>query len=120
MLAIEHDWRLRKLIRANLEAAGFEVRAAVDGPHGLRLLRESWPELIILDMDLPGVDVWQLLSSLRAQLEGRPVPIIILSAEPPSREMMRQIPVDSYLRKPFAAPMLLEHVQQALERPIGN
>ena len=55
VLAIEHDWRMRKLIRANLEALGVEVQEAVNGQHGLQLLRESQPNLILLDLDLPDV-----------------------------------------------------------------
>jgi DNA-binding response OmpR family regulator len=114
MLAIEHDWKLRKLIRANLEPLGFEIQEAVNGQHGLQLLDESQPELILLDLDLPGVDMFHLLRALRARLAGRLVPIIGLSAEPPSRELRRQGYVDCYLPKPFAASALLEQVQCAL------
>jgi CheY-like chemotaxis protein len=116
MLAIEHDWRLRKLIRANLEPLGFEIQEAVNGQHGLQLLGESQPELILLDLDLPGVDVVHLLHALHARLAGRPAPIIALSAEPPSRELQRQGYVHSYLPKPFAASALLEQVQRALDK----
>jgi DNA-binding response OmpR family regulator len=120
MLAIEHDWRLRKLIRANLEALGLEVQEAVSGKHGLQLLRESSPDLILLDLDLPGVDVVRLLRALHALLSGQAVPIIAISTDPPSREVVAQGYVASYLRKPFAAPALLEQVRRALGRPTGN
>jgi DNA-binding response OmpR family regulator len=120
MLAIEHDWRLRKLIRANLEAMGLEVQEAVSGQHGLQLLRESRPDLILLDLDLPGVDATHLLCALHTQLRGRQVPIITISADPPSREVIDQGYVASYLRKPFAAPALLEQVRRALDRKIEN
>jgi CheY-like chemotaxis protein len=103
MLAIEHDWRLRKLIRANLEAMGLEVQEAVSGQHSLQLLRESRLrerslELILLDLDLPGIDAVYLLHALHAQLSGRPVPIIAISADPPSRQVLEQGYVASYLR----------------------
>jgi DNA-binding response OmpR family regulator len=120
MLAIEHDWRLRKLIRANLEAMGLEVQEAVNGKHGLQLLREGRPDLILLDLDLPGVDILHLLCTLHAQLSGWAVPIIAISTDPPSREVVEQGYVASYLRKPFAAPALLEQVRQALDKPMGH
>ena len=65
VLAIEHDWRMRKLIRANLEALGLRVREAVSGQHSLDLLAEGWPDLILLDLDLPETDADQLFERLR-------------------------------------------------------
>jgi two-component system response regulator VicR len=120
MLAIEHDWRLRKLIRANLEAVGVEVLEAVSGPHSLRLLHENRPDLILLDLDLPGTDVMALLRALCAQLGDRPVPIIGICTEPPSREVLQTGCIASYVRKPFAVPVLLAQIQRALSRPRGN
>jgi DNA-binding response OmpR family regulator len=120
MLAIEHDWRLRKLIRANLEATGLEVQEAVNGPHGLQLVRETKPDLILLDLDLPGNDLVHLLRTLHAELDGKMVPIIAISTDPPSRAVMEQGYIASYLRKPFAASALLEQVRRALDRPPGN
>jgi CheY-like chemotaxis protein len=119
MLAIEHDWRLRKLIRANLEAMGLEVQEAVSGQHGLQLLRGGSPDLILLDLDLPGVDALSLLCRLHLRLRGQSVPIIAMSTDPPSRDIMQQGYVSSYLRKPFAVPALLEQVREALGTPVG-
>jgi CheY-like chemotaxis protein len=120
VLAIEHDWRLRRLIQANLEPLGFEVQAAVDGLHSLELLRGSRPDLILLDADLPDMYVNHLLDRLSALLDGQ-VPIIILSAEPPDRQCLHNGQVVSFLLKPFAAPALLQQVRQALgESPAEN
>jgi len=122
VLAIEHDWRIRKLIRANLEAVGLQVREAVSEQHGLQMLGECRPDLILLDLELPGVDVSRLVDTLHAKLDGRPVPIIVLSADPPVRQLLHRQNVASHLQKPFAAPVLLEHVCRALngERCAGN
>lgn len=116
VLAIEHDWRLRRLIQANLEPLGFEVQAAVSGPHSLELLRGSRPDLILLDADLPDMYVSQLLDRLPAILDGQ-VPIIILSAEPLDRGPLQNAQVVSILLKPFAAPALLQQVREALREP---
>jgi CheY-like chemotaxis protein len=114
VLAIEHDWRIRKLIRANLEALGLEVREAVTEQHGLQLLGERRPDLILLDLELPGVDLPRLVYTLHAELDGQPVPIIVLSADPPGRQLLHTDDVAGHLQKPFAASVLLDHVCRAL------
>ena len=114
VLAIEHDWRIRKLIRANLEALGLEVREAVSEQHGLQLLGECRPDLILVDLELPGVDLLRLVRALRAEMDGRPVPIITLSAEPPVRQLAHTDEITGYLQKPFAASVLVERVCNAL------
>ncbi len=60
VLVIECEWRIRRLIRANLEALGLEVREAVSQQQGLELLGECRPDLILLDLELPGVDLPRL------------------------------------------------------------
>jgi two-component system cell cycle response regulator DivK len=114
VLAIECDWRIRKLIRANLEAVGLEVREAVSGPHGLQLLRERRPDLILLDLDLEDTDALSLLGVFHAQFDDDPVPIVAMCAELPDRRVLRQGQLESCLQKPFSASVLLQHVQQAL------
>ena len=113
VLAIEHDWRIRKLIRANLEPLGLHVQEAVGGQHGLGLLRDMAPDLILLDLDLPDMDAAYLLSLLSDELTHS-IPIIVMSAEPPDRQLMQREQATSYLQKPFSAPTLLQLVQQAL------
>jgi CheY-like chemotaxis protein len=114
VLAIECDWRLRKLIRANLEAVGLIVREAVGGPHGLQMLGDSRPDLILLDLDLPDMDAWHLLGALGARFADRPVPIVALCTEPPDRRLLHHAQLAACLQKPFSASALLEQVQGAL------
>jgi CheY-like chemotaxis protein len=103
VLVIEHNWHLRKLIRANLEALGFEVQDAVSERHALQRLEEGRPDLILLDLDLPaGID---LLS---------PVPVLLIAGEPPDRGLLQRADVQGHLLKPFAASGLLEQVQRIL------
>lgn len=118
VLAIECDWRIRKLIRANLEAVGLEVWEAVSGPHGLQVLREQRPDLILLDLDLEDMDALNLLEFFQVQFDGDPVPIVAMCAEPPERRVLSQGHLESCLQKPFAASVLLQHVQQALGKAI--
>jgi DNA-binding response OmpR family regulator len=114
VLAIEHDWRMRKLLQANLESVGLDVQGAVNGQHGLHLISQETPDLILLSMDLPDIDASHLLERLHAQLSGQ-VPIIVMTAEPPSRRFVRKESAISYLLKPFAIPELLQSVGKALD-----
>lgn len=114
VLAIECNWRIRKLIRANLEAVGLTVREAVGGPHGLQLVGDSRPDLILLDLDLPDMDAWHLLSALAARFADQPVPIVAMYAEPPDRRLLKHAQVAACLRKPFSASVLLQQVQDVL------
>lgn len=113
VLAIEHDWRLRKLIQANLEPFGLEVRAAVNALHSLDLLQWIQPDLILVDTDLPDMEFTHLLDRIQAQLDG-PVPILVLCADPPSRQLRHNGHAISFLQKPFAIPALLLYVRRAL------
>ena len=114
MLAIEHDWRMRKLLQANLESVGLDVQGAVNGRHGLLLISQGKPDLILLGTDLPDMDAQHLLERLHTQLSGQ-VPIIVITAEPPSRSFKQDDHAISYLLKPFAVPVLLQTVGLALD-----
>jgi two-component system chemotaxis response regulator CheY len=112
VLVIEHNWHLRKLIKANLEALGFEVREAVSKRHGLQRMDEGRPDLILLDLDLPaGID---LLSALRGRYAGEPVPVILIAGDPPNRRLLQRAEVKGHLLKPFGVPGLLEQVERLL------
>lgn len=114
ILAIERDYRLRRLIRANLEVLDLKVCEAADGQQGLDLLRAGRPDLILLDLDLPDEEGKRLLADLHT-VHGRSVPILLLCAEPPNRSLRQQEGVVGYLQKPFAVPALLEQVQRVLD-----
>ncbi|NIV32594.1 MAG: response regulator [Anaerolineae bacterium] len=100
-------------MQANLESIGLDVQGAVNGQHGLRLISQGTPDLILLSVDLLDIDASHLLERLHAQLSGQ-VPIIVMTAEPPSRRLARKDGATSYLLKPFAVPALLQTVGQAL------
>jgi DNA-binding response OmpR family regulator len=115
ILAIESDWRIRKLIRANLEAMGLEVQEAVSQQHGLQWLEQKRADLILLDLELADGDAELLLHTLRSRSAKRPVPIVVMSSEPLSRRLMACEHIAGHLLKPFAVPALLDQVRRALE-----
>ncbi len=115
VLIVEHDWRMRKLIRANLEALGMVVHEAVSVEHGLSVLGQAQPDLIILDVDLPDMEGLASLARLDSWVGAR-VPIVLLSAEPPSPAQKAYRTSLGYLQKPFSVPVLLQQVQGALSQ----
>lgn len=115
VLAIECDWRIRKLIRANLEVLGLRVREAVSGAHGLHLFDECQPDLILLDMDLPDMDARCLIDAFDGLFGDHPVPVVAMCTEPPDRRLLQQVHVVGFLQKPFSVAILLQEVRRALE-----
>ena len=115
VLAIERNWQMRKLIRANLEPLGLEVREAVTEKHGLQRLHEGQPDLILLDLDLPDCGAWHLLDTFQRRFDGQLVPVVLMSVEPPSREAMQNEAVVGHLLKPFGVLALLDQVRSLLD-----
>lgn len=115
VLAVDHDWRMRLLLQANLEAEGLDVQGAANGHHGLQLASRETPDLVLLSADLPDMATSEFLERLHARVSGQ-VPIIVISAEPPSRSVgWRNHQAVRYLQKPFAVSVLLRSVAQALD-----
>lgn len=114
VVVIGHDWRMRRLIQANLEAFGLQVRTAVNGRHGLHTVFEAQPDLILLDTEVPDAQLDHLVARLKGQVPKQ-VPIIVLTAEPPTRHLEQGRDAIRYLLKPFAIPSLLEQVRAVLE-----
>jgi DNA-binding response OmpR family regulator len=116
ILLIEDSTDLAEGLRYNLELEGYAVKLAGDGNTGLSLAREWQPDLVILDLMLPGIDGYQVLRSLRA--DGRQTPVLILSARGEESDKVRgfQLDADQYVTKPFGLIELLERVKSLLRR----
>ncbi|MEM8882550.1 MAG: response regulator transcription factor [Planctomycetota bacterium] len=117
ILVIEDDAHLGAGLRYSLERAGYEVRVAVDGPTGLVLIDEEEPDLVILDLMLPGIDGFDLLGRLRAS--GSTLPVIILSAQSTEDDQVKgfEIGANDYVGKPFGMRELLARVRARLPDP---
>jgi len=116
VLVIEDSNDLAQGLRYNLELEGYAVKVADDGNAGLSLAREWDPDLVILDLMLPGIDGYQVLRSLRT--EGCQTPVLILSARGEEADKVRgfQLDADQYVTKPFGLIELLERVKSLLRR----
>lgn len=116
ILIIEDSADLAAGLRYNLELEGFDVATAEDGHEGLRLARSRPPDLLILDLMLPGIDGYQVLQTLRA--EGHAMPVLILSARGEVEDKVRgfRLDADQYVTKPFPLLELIERVKALLRR----
>lgn len=120
LLVVEDDRSLREGLQKALEDVGYEVVTAIRGEDALREIRESPPELVILDLMLPGLDGSYVLE--RARREGFAAPVIILSArtEVEDRIYGLRSGADDYVTKPFDLEELLARIDARLRRSPGE
>jgi two-component system alkaline phosphatase synthesis response regulator PhoP len=120
VLIVEDDPDLGFGLRTTLEIEGYEADVAEDGPSGLRRAREERPDLVILDLMLPGMDGYRVLRTLRA--EGNRVPVLILTArgEEADKVLGFRSGADDYVTKPFGLLELLARVEALLRRAGGG
>ena len=116
ILIVEDNDDLARGLANNLEIEGFETEIASDGSTGLERARASSPDLIILDLMLPGMDGYRLLSTLRDA--GDTVPVLILTARTTEQDKVRGFRdgCDDYVTKPFGLLELMGRVQALLRR----
>jgi two-component system, OmpR family, KDP operon response regulator KdpE len=115
VLVVEDDPALRNAVRSSLTAAGYEVRTAGDGAAGARELQTAEFEVVLLDIGLPFIDGWKILSGL----EGRRLPsVIVISARGEESDKVRALDLgaDDYLAKPFGTDELLARLRAVLRR----
>ena len=118
ILIVEDEEPLTMLLRYNLEAEGYEVETAARGDEADTRLKESTPDLVVLDWMLPGLSGIELCRRLRARPETRQLPIIMLTARGEESEKVRGLATgaDDYIVKPFSVPELLARVRALLRR----
>jgi DNA-binding response OmpR family regulator len=115
ILIVDDDPAIRKFIKANLEARGYEVLQAADGDDGLKLVETETLDLILLDIMMPKVNGLEVCRRVR---EWSEIPIIILSAREGEMDKVRCLDcgADDYLTKPFSLRELLSRISAVLRR----
>jgi DNA-binding response OmpR family regulator len=115
---IDDEAPIRLLCRVNLEAEGMEVIEAADGLTGIELARRELPDVILLDVMMPGLDGWQVAAELLEDERTRGIPIIFLTARAELRDRVRGLDVGGvdYVTKPFNPVELASLVTDLLER----
>ena len=118
IMIVEDEEALTLLLRYNLEAEGYAVQTVSRGDEADMLLRETVPDLLLLDWMLPGLSGIELCRRLRQRDETRTLPIILLTARGEESERVRGLSTgaDDYIVKPFSVPELLARVKALMRR----
>ena len=118
ILVVEDDVDILRLITYNLETSGFDVVTAQDGYEALALARRRAPDLIILDLMLPGLDGFEVCKELKRSDSTRRIPVLMLTAraEEVDRIVGLELGADDYVVKPFSPRELILRVRAILKR----
>ena len=118
ILIVEDNEKNRKLVRDVLQFKGYRLAEAVTGEEGIRLARELHPDLILMDIQLPGIDGATALRQLRADPATRMIPALAVTASAmiQDRQKIMAAGFEGYQSKPLNVKAFLEAVRQILDR----
>jgi two-component system alkaline phosphatase synthesis response regulator PhoP len=118
VLVIDDEAPIRLLCRVNLEAEGMDVVEAADGPSGLEKARAEAPDVILLDVMMPGLDGWRVAEQLLDDPLTNRIPIVFLTARAEFRDRAKGLDIGGvdYITKPFNPLELAPLVQDLLDR----
>ena len=119
ILVVDDDREVVRLIRAYLEQAGFEVLAAYDGDTAVHVIRRERPDLLLLDLMLPGKDGWAITRLVRAEPSLAHIPIIMLTARVDDTDKIvgLELGADDYVTKPYNPREVVARVRARLRQP---
>jgi DNA-binding response OmpR family regulator len=116
ILVVDDDPTILRLLQVNLEMEGHEVLPAQDGYQALATLRAERPEVVLLDVMMPGLDGWQVCERIRADEDAAiaATPVVFLSARAQESDLTRgaEAGADAYVTKPFDPLALIELVER--------
>ncbi|MBI1785595.1 response regulator transcription factor [Candidatus Sumerlaeota bacterium] len=118
ILIVEDEEDILELVAYNLTKAGFQVRGVETGEEALKALRGELPNLIILDLMLPGLDGLEVCKTLRADERAKNVPILMLTAKGEESDIITglELGADDYVAKPFSPKVLIARIRAVLRR----
>ena len=122
ILCIEDESEMIDLMRLILERRGFRFVGAEGGQKGLDLLKEIHPDLVLLDLMMPGVDGWEVYRQIKADDELKDIPVIVVTAKAQSIDKVLGLHiarVDDYITKPFGPQQLVESITHVIEKASG-
>lgn len=121
ILVIDDEEDIRELIRYNLSKEGYRVECAMSGEDGLQMLQSFTPDMIILDLMLPGIDGLEVCRQLKEDANLRQIPVIMISARGDEPDVVcgLELGADDYVSKPFSPKVLLARVKTVFRRGRG-
>jgi len=119
ILVVDDEEPIQELLRFNLEKEGYLVRVAKDGQEALKQVASDLPDLLVLDLMLPGMDGLEVCRKLRSNPKFQQIPIIMLTAkgEEIDKVLGLELGADDYMTKPFSPRELLARIKARLRRP---
>ncbi len=120
VLIIEDEKLIIVSTQMVLEAAGFRVESAINGEEGISKARELRPDLILLDIMMPGIDGWETLTRLKRDADTAEIPVIIFTAREHARghQKSAEMGAADYFRKPFEPDELIELVEKHIGQSV--
>ncbi len=118
ILVVDDEEDIRELIAYNLEKEGYGVAAVKTGEEALARIAREQPDVVILDLMLPGIDGLEVCRRMKMQEQTRDVPIIMLTAKSEDSDIVAglELGADDYLTKPFSPKVLVAHLRAVLRR----
>lgn len=118
VLVIEDEESILELVRYNLLKEGYRVTTATSGEQGVRQVRDLLPDLIVLDLMLPGMDGLEVCRVLKTGPETIDIPVVMISARGEEKDIVRglELGADDYVTKPFSPKVLAARVNAVLRR----
>jgi two-component system, OmpR family, alkaline phosphatase synthesis response regulator PhoP len=117
VLVVDDEQEIRELCRVNLEFEGYDVIEAPDGPTAVALARSEQPDIVFLDLMMPGMDGWEVLRTLKEDDATAGIAVILLTAKTGEQDQMRgwQEGILEYVAKPFNPLSLAEWAARAMQ-----
>jgi len=118
ILIVEDEIDIAQLVSFNLERAGYSVDIVHDGREGLEKIVKDQPNLVILDLMLPGMDGYQILKEMQRDTRSHSIPVLMLTAKSQTDDRIKglELGADDYLTKPFSPKELILRAQAILKR----
>lgn len=119
VVCIEDDPEMIELIRLILSRRGVQVHGAAGGEEGLRMVRETHPDLILLDLMMPDMDGWEVYQQIKSDEAIHMIPVIVVTAKAQNIDKVLGIhiaKVDDYIAKPFSPQELMDSVEKVLNK----
>ena len=116
---IEDDQEMIDLVELILTRRGYQVKGADGGRNGLDMILEDPPDLVLLDLMMPGMDGWEVYQQLKANPKTRQIPVIIVTAKAQAIDRVLGLhiaKVDDYISKPFRPQELVDSIDHVLSR----
>ena len=118
VVCIEDEPEMIDLVRLILERKGFNFRGANGGQKGLDMIREDKPDLLLLDLMMPGMDGWEVYRQVKADEKLNDIPVMVVTAKAQSIDKVLGLHiarVDAYITKPFGPQELLDAIYELLD-----